>query len=211
MLRPFLVGLSTLLSFTRAQNGSPTVPSSPTVASSPNSPLHTIAVGKDGTTKFDPEISVVTPGSKVVFQFYPGHHSVVQGSFDKPCSPTSNLAFYSGKVDIDSGPASQIFTVAVDDPDPIWFYCGSGSHCEEGEVGVINPSPNKTLAMYLSGVSKANKTTLPVTNNIQGGVLNSTTPTSAASTMAKEKARIVSISLLSIASSLLSSIFIALS
>lgn len=65
----------------------------------------TVTVGKGGTVKFNPESLVVAPGSKVVFEFYPGHHSVVQGSYDSPCSPSSNLAFYSGYVDSDSGPA----------------------------------------------------------------------------------------------------------
>lgn len=102
-MRPILA-LSALLSTTLAQYNNPTGSSS-TSTKSASTALQTITVGKGGSTKFDPESLVVSPGSKVVFEFYPGHHSVVQGSFDKPCSPSSNLAFYSGFVDSDSGPA----------------------------------------------------------------------------------------------------------
>ncbi|TID25060.1 extracellular serine-rich protein [Venturia nashicola] len=155
---------------------------SSTATTSAPSPLQTITVGKDGSNRFDPESLEVTPGSKVVFEFYPGHNSVVQGSFDKPCSPQSNVAFYSGYVDSVSGPASQIFTISVDNPDPIWFYSGSASHCQQGMVGVINPSQNQTLAAYRSGASTAPNTTLPASNIVQGGVLNSTTTSASVGT-----------------------------
>lgn len=98
-----ILTLSTFLSLTFAH--SPSESSNSTVTNSASPSLQTITVGKGGTSKFDPESLAVPPGSKVVFEFYPGHNSVVQGSFDKPCSPSSNLAFYSGYVDSDSGPA----------------------------------------------------------------------------------------------------------
>jgi uncharacterized cupredoxin-like copper-binding protein len=32
-----------------------------------------------------------------------------------------------------------VFTVTVNDTNPIWFYCGVPTHCQAGMVGVINP------------------------------------------------------------------------
>jgi plastocyanin len=112
-----ILALSALLPVALAQYNYPAGSSSSaaTVATptkQASSALQTITVGKNGL-KFDPESLVVASGSKVVFEFYPGHHSVVQGSFDKPCSPSSGLAFYSGFVDATNGPAVSRFCVWV--------------------------------------------------------------------------------------------------
>lgn len=100
---------SALLPVVLAQYNYPAGSSSAAVVATPikqaSTALQTITVGKGGRLNFDPESLVVASGSKVVFEFYPGHHSVVQGSFDKPCSPSSGLAFYSGTVDSNNGPA----------------------------------------------------------------------------------------------------------
>jgi plastocyanin len=104
----FVLALAALLPLALAQygsNGGKSSSSSVLVATSTATALQTITVGQGGNLKFSPESLVVAMGSKVVFEFYPGHHSVVQGSFDKPCSPSSGLAFYSGFVDTSSGPA----------------------------------------------------------------------------------------------------------
>lgn len=31
-----------------------------------------------------------------------------------------------------------VFTVMVNDTNPIWFYCATAKHCQGGMVGVIN-------------------------------------------------------------------------
>lgn len=76
-------------------------------------------------------------------------------------------------------------------------------------------STNKTLAMYKSGASSATKTTLPATNNVQGGVLASpssaTTSTSTTSATAKGEVSSRMISLLGVASALLASLLVTLS
>lgn len=100
----FILALSLSFSITLAQNNNP--PGNNSTATTPASPaLQTVTVGKDSTNKFDPDSLTVSAGSKVVFEFYPGHHSVVQGTFNKPCSPLSNVAFFSGYVDINNGSA----------------------------------------------------------------------------------------------------------
>lgn len=106
----FVLALAALLPLALAQygnngGGGSSSSHSAHVATPTATALQTIAVGQGGNLKFSPESLVVAMGSSVVFEFYPGHHSVVQGSFDKPCSPSSGLAFYSGFVDSSSGPA----------------------------------------------------------------------------------------------------------
>jgi plastocyanin len=71
---------------------------------------HTVTVGQGGNLKFSPESLSVAIGSTVVFEFYPGSHSVIQGSFDKPCSPASGLSWYSGVINSNSGPAVSKFS-----------------------------------------------------------------------------------------------------
>ncbi|KAE9987585.1 hypothetical protein EG328_002226 [Venturia inaequalis] len=208
----FILAPSAFLSVVLAQSNDASAKSSTatTIVAVPSS-LQTVTAGKGGVKRFDPESLVVPPGSKVVFQFYPGHNSVVQGSFDKPCSPSSNVAFYSGDVDSDS----QIFTISVDDKDPIWFYSGSSTHCEEGMVGVINPTQNQTLAIYKSRAATASKTTLPASNNVQGGVLASalsgTTSASTTSATAKGGARTVAVSVFGVVLGSLVAILVAIS
>lgn len=91
--------------------GSDSSTSAPTVAaaaasatSGSSSAVQTVTVGNGGF-KFSPESLTVAPGNSVVFQFYPGGHSVVQSSFDKPCAPLNASSFSSDTVATNSGPA----------------------------------------------------------------------------------------------------------
>ena len=59
-----------------------------------------IAVGEDGLS-FTPSSIVAAVGSRVEFQFYPLNHSVVSGTFDKPCQPDGKM--FSGYVPVSSG------------------------------------------------------------------------------------------------------------
>jgi plastocyanin len=98
---------------------------------------HDILVGSTGLA-FSPDSITAAAGDTLVFRFYPGHHNVVQGSFSTPCS-YSSPGFYSGFTDSASGEASQIFTVTVNDTNPIWIYCSEFYHCQGGMSMVVNP------------------------------------------------------------------------
>jgi plastocyanin len=164
-----------------ASSSSSSAKASPTASAS--SSAQTVMVGQNGFT-FSPDSVVVAQGKSVVFQFYPGDHSVVQGSFDNPCQPANSSGFASGFVNSNSGPASNVFTVTVNDTNPIWFYCGQVGHCQGGMVGVINPpSSGQTLAQYRSAAAGSKSSSSPP--GIQGGQLgaaSSTTSTGASST-----------------------------
>jgi len=112
----------------------------------------------------------VAPGNNIVFQFYPGHHSVTQSSFSDPCHPLSANSIYSGFVDSSDGPAAQDFTVPITSTDPIYIYCGYRSHCQSGMVMAINPpSSGNTLNAYRSAAAGASGSTNPA--QVQGGTL----------------------------------------
>lgn len=86
---------------------------------------------------FTPGTSTADKGDILNFHFYPHQHNVVQGVFNKPCTPLAN-GFFSGTIAAPSGPANATFSVEVKDDQPIWFYCSVGKHCQRGMVGVIN-------------------------------------------------------------------------
>jgi len=159
--------------------GSSTTSAAATTTSSAASSTQTIAVGQNGL-QFSPNSVVVAPGKTVVFQFYPGNHSLVEGSFDSPCQPLSSSSFFSGFIDSSSGPAPNAFTIPVNSTDPIWFYCGQVGHCKTGMVGVINPpASGQTLDQYKSAAAGSSGSSTPA--SVQGGTVaapSSSTPSS---------------------------------
>ncbi|KAE8381337.1 Cupredoxin [Aspergillus bertholletiae] len=165
------------LALGHAQNGR----QDSTATSSAAGAVHTVDVGEDGFV-FDPDTLTVSPGGKVEFHFYPGNHSVAQASFSNPCHPLSASSIFSGFMTGSNGRPQQIFTLTVNDTNPIWYYCGQIGHCQAGMVGVINPPGNgsDTLAAFKSAASNASGSTVPDT--IHGGIAgessNSTTASS---------------------------------
>jgi len=93
--------------------------------------VHIVKVGQNGLT-FDPESLTVPVGETVEFHFWPKAHSVSRSSFDKPCVPLNSTAFWSGPVPVTSGMSNTTFSVTVNDTNPIWFYCPTGTHCQSG-------------------------------------------------------------------------------
>ncbi|KAF3008237.1 hypothetical protein E8E15_001125 [Penicillium rubens] len=135
--------------------------SSTTTAPSSTSPsgtaaVQSVSVGEHGLT-FSPDTLTVSPGDKVEFHFYPG-------------GPHSNT----------------VFTLTVNDTNPIWLYCAQVGHCQAGMVAVINPptSGQDTLALFKAAAAKVSGSSEPAA--VQGGTLgtlsNASTSTSTAST-----------------------------
>ena len=115
---------------------------------------HDINVGNDLKTleglRYSPNVTTAAVGDTVVFHFWPGPHDVVQGDYNSPCNPLKN-AFYSGFIQpaSSSGEADQVFTIIINDTNPIWIYCSEIAHCQNGMVAVINPP----LVLYVSLLS----------------------------------------------------------
>jgi hypothetical protein len=105
---------------------------------------HEVKVGNDLKTleglRYSPNVTTAAVGDTVVFHFWPGPHDVVQGDYNSPCNPAKG-AFYSGFISPDgaSGEAGKVFTITINNTDPIWIYCSETAHCQNGMVAVINP------------------------------------------------------------------------
>lgn len=121
--------------------------------------VHVVQVGDDqGSLKFFPEELQAAVGDMVQFQFHPKNHSVARSGFTNPCNPldpaTANgtSGFFSGFMPVSSTDKYMpTFTILVDGTAPIWYYCATGKHCQNGMSGVINPPKNnsdRTLAKY---------------------------------------------------------------
>ena len=139
----------------------------------PTGVIHRVKAGFSGGLLFEPENIVAQPGDLVEVHFLPKNHSFAQSSFDKPCEPINENAFFSGFQPTTEGEAPQVFSISVVDDKPLWFYCGQtkGNHCQMGMAGVINQNfdgPN-TLAAYKEKAKTTGPSTVPP--QVQGGFL----------------------------------------
>lgn len=88
---------------------------------------------------FTPETATAVVGDKIIFQFKAGAHTATQSTFASPCSPLANGA-NSGPMPaagLTSGFPNYTFPV-TDVSKPIWFYCATGNHCNQGMVFSLN-------------------------------------------------------------------------
>ncbi|CAI9630372.1 hypothetical protein GT037_006217 [Alternaria burnsii] len=151
---------------------------------------HVVQVGgPNGSLTFSPSNVVAQPGDLVQFQFHPKNHSVVQSTFDNPCTPIQNImsnktdAFFSGFMPTNASvtATSQVltYTIRVADAKPVWFYCSQGKHCQAGMVGAINAptSGNKTMSAFVALAAQATENLSPGQAAGSGGATGNT-PTS---------------------------------
>jgi len=156
---------------------------SSTESGSASSTTQSVDVGESGFT-FNPDTIHIPAGGIVEFHFYPGDHSVAQAAFKNPCHPMSDTSFFSGFMG-SANDGKPVWSLTVNDTNPVWFYCGQVGHCQAGMVGVINPSGSDTLDSFKSAASSANGQSVPAT--AQGGILGTpsagqTTTTSSSKT-----------------------------
>jgi plastocyanin len=120
--------------------GSPTTTSATTTSSSTSS-VQTVTVGDNNALAFSPNSITADIGTTVEFVFFPPLHSVTQSTFESPCAPLANgTGFWSGAMTTSGGgPNANVFTLTINDTNPIWFYCATPTHCGFGMTGVINP------------------------------------------------------------------------
>jgi len=121
-----------------------------------------VQVGQSGLA-YSPSSITANVGDTVTFTF-DGTHSVVQSTFNAPCSPLANG--FAVPAQSSSG---AMFTINITDTNPRWFYCSVSSHCQDGMVGVINPPNGETQADFAKAASSANGGNQP--GGISGGQL----------------------------------------
>ncbi|KAL8335711.1 hypothetical protein RB598_009751 [Gaeumannomyces tritici] len=127
--------------------------------------------GSNGSFTFTPNDLIEPKGTVVQFSFNPANHSVVQSSFEKPCSPLEGGGFSSGFIPTQARPSGALFHIKVTDEKPIWFYCGQGRHCQTGMVGSVNaPAQGNTLAAFADKAKSAGASSIPP-KAPQGGTL----------------------------------------
>ncbi|KJZ78442.1 hypothetical protein HIM_02480 [Hirsutella minnesotensis 3608] len=125
-----------------------------------------------GADVFIPNILEAAPGSKVEFQFNTGNHTATQGTFDGGCSPLQLKdpnAFHSGHIPYKEGQQEVgTFTLQINDTQPLAILCTTGPHRKNGQVMVINATPEQ-----LSTFSKAcmASTVADDAKNTVGGVV----------------------------------------
>ncbi|KAH6884420.1 Cupredoxin, partial [Thelonectria olida] len=126
------------------------------LAAGASAATHKIEVGKGGLT-FNPDTVKAAKGDVVEFHF-DSNHNVVAGNFKKPCNPLSSGGFFSGDLPSDD---NTVFSVTINNTEPIFYYCGVGDHCQDGMVGVINQGSDETLDDYKSAAEKASSNVSP--------------------------------------------------
>jgi len=142
---------------------------------------HSVTVGGSAGLVYTPDTIEAAVGDMVVFQFESQNHTATQSAFTTPCE-----ALAGG---VDSGfmpnannsvsPAPQMamqVTVAT----PIWFYCRQTGHCGKGMTFSINPTANKTQAMFQQMAIAQNGT--GTSSGITGGTSAAATTVSVAAT-----------------------------
>ncbi|TAQ91478.1 hypothetical protein B7494_g245 [Chlorociboria aeruginascens] len=110
---------------------------------------HTVTVGGAAGLVYTPNTIEAAIGDMVIFSFESQNHTATQSAFAVPCVALANGTDSGFMPNINNtvSPAPQVamqVTVAT----PIWFYCRQSGHCGKGMTFSINPTANKTQAMF---------------------------------------------------------------
>ncbi|ESK84896.1 serine-threonine rich [Moniliophthora roreri MCA 2997] len=122
---------------------------------------HTISVGPE--LSFSPSNVLASPGDWVKFKFLRSNHSVVQSTFDNPCTKMEG--------GIDSGwqptqssdlndPNVESLDIPINDSQSMWFFCAQtqgADHCRQGMVFAINPSTEQTFDEFQAKARNQNQ------------------------------------------------------
>ncbi|KXX74484.1 hypothetical protein MMYC01_209857 [Madurella mycetomatis] len=173
MLPPALLALLPAVAGYSYGGGSTSDSGSSGPSAVPATDVTVINVGRDGLT-MDPNEVDVPSGGIIEFHFFTGAHSVAQSAFDSPCTPLDATAgngtagFFSGPQRVEEGESNNVFRV-VSTGSPMWYYCATGSHCQNGMVGVINRPSNgeRTLEQYSAAAAEASQNIAP--DSVRGG------------------------------------------
>jgi len=110
---------------------------------------HSVVVGGSAGLVYTPETIQAAVGDMVIFTFMNANHTVTQSAFDAPCVklPEGMDSGFMPNANNTVSPAPQMamqVTVAT----PIWFYCRQKAHCGKGMTFSINPTAEKSHAMF---------------------------------------------------------------
>ncbi|RAL65434.1 hypothetical protein DID88_001001 [Monilinia fructigena] len=110
---------------------------------------HTVTIGGTAGLVYTPESVSAAIGDMVVFNFESNNHTLTQSAFATPCEKlasgmdTGFVPNVNNTITPAPAMAMQVLTDA-----PQWFYCRQTAHCGKGMVFSINPTVDKTQAMF---------------------------------------------------------------
>ncbi|KIX00035.1 uncharacterized protein Z518_10962 [Rhinocladiella mackenziei CBS 650.93] len=110
---------------------------------------------------FVPNFVTAAVGDVIQFQFSAGNHTVTESTADAACQPlqaTVPEAIHSGHIPFETGSTMVgTFNMPVTTTDPVFIYCATGPHCQEGQVMIVNPTSEQQLLDYaeLSAATEA--------------------------------------------------------
>lgn len=110
---------------------------------------HTVTVGGEAGLVFTPPEIKANVGDMVVFTFMSQMHTATQSSFNTPCDPLEGGMDTGTQPNPNNTvvPAPQV-AMQVMTTEPLWFYCKTGNHCGMGMVFSINPTAEKSHALF---------------------------------------------------------------
>ncbi|KAI0843439.1 Cupredoxin [Hypoxylon sp. FL0890] len=120
---------------------------------------HTVTVGGAAGLVFTPDQITANVGDMVIFTFMSMNHTATQSTFTEPCKIMEggmDSGFQPNPNNTVSPPpqvAMQVMTT-----DPLWFYCRQKGHCGKGMTFSINPTAEKTQAMFQAMAIQQNGT-----------------------------------------------------
>lgn len=124
-------------------------PGATTTAAAGAQATHTVTVGGSAGLVFVPDQISANVGDMVIFTFMSANHTATQSTFAEPCKIMEG--------GMDSGfrpnpnntvnPPPQV-AMQVMTTEPLWFYCRQKGHCGKGMTFSINPTAEKTQAMF---------------------------------------------------------------
>ncbi|KAJ3951356.1 hypothetical protein N0V92_012232 [Colletotrichum tropicale] len=131
--------------------GAPTININPPAGGAAAAQTHNVMVGGAAGLVFVPDQIKAAVGDMVVFTFMSQNHTATQSSFAKPCDPLAggmNSGFMANPNNTVSPPPQVAMQVMVSDP--LWFYCAQANHCGKGMTFSINPTAEKSQALFQS-------------------------------------------------------------
>lgn len=97
--------------------------------------IHTVIVAPTpGVFRYAPAFINAAPGDTVRFMWNANNHTVTKSSQLTMCNKTDDQPFASGEQNV-----GFMFDQVVNDTNPVFYYCGTPTHCQKGMFGVINP------------------------------------------------------------------------
>jgi plastocyanin len=139
---------------------------------------HTVVVGGTAGLVYTPDTIEAAVGDMVIFTFESQNHTATQSAFTTPCEKLTggmDSGFMPNLNNSVTPPPQMAMQVTV--ATPIWFYCRQSGHCGKGMTFSINPTANKTQAMFQQMAIAQNGT--GTTAVIAGGTASTTLSTTA--------------------------------